>query len=135
VLLPILSCTISGVDDIGPTRRELRRALHGRRTTSEQVDAVALIASELMTNAIIHGLPPLALQISISDVGDVTVVMSDHNAQRPARRDHIVATQPGGYGLKLVEANASSWGYRTINGGAKEVWAVVPSPRSHLWIT
>jgi two-component sensor histidine kinase len=133
MLLPILSCAISGIDDIGPTRRALCRELQGLRAATEQVDAVALIASELMTNAIVHGLPPLALQISLSEEGDVTIAMSDHNAQRPARRDHIVATQPGGYGLKLVEANASSWGYRTINGGAKEVWAVVPSPGSQLF--
>ena len=131
----ILSCEISGPGDIGPTRRALGRALHDRRVADEHVDAVELIASELMTNAIVHGYPPLALHISVSDEADIIVAMSDHGAQRPARRDHIVATQPGGYGLKLVEANASSWGYRAIDGGAKEVWAVVPTSRSAVRVT
>ena len=131
----ILSCEISGAGDIGPTRRALGRALHDRRVADEYVDAVELIASELMTNAIVHGHPPLTLQISLSDEGDIVVAMCDHGSQRPARRDHIVATQPGGYGLKLVEANASSWGYRAVDGGAKEVWAVVPASHSHVRVT
>jgi anti-sigma regulatory factor (Ser/Thr protein kinase) len=134
LLMRILSCEISGAGDIGPTRRALGRALHHRHVADEYVDAVELIASELMTNAIVHGHPPLRLQISLSDEGDIVVAMCDHGAQRPARRDHVVATQPGGYGLKLVEANASSWGYRAIDGGAKEVWAVVPASAPHVHV-
>jgi anti-sigma regulatory factor (Ser/Thr protein kinase) len=122
----ILSCAIAGAGDIGPTRRALGRALNDRRFDRTQVDAAELVASELMTNAIIHGLPPMALQIGVSEDGSVTVTMYDHGAQRPARRDAIIATQPGGYGLRLVEANVSSWGCREVNG-AKEVWAVVPA--------
>jgi anti-sigma regulatory factor (Ser/Thr protein kinase) len=134
-LMRILSCEIGGAGDIGPTRRTLGRALHDRGFDDAYVDAVELIASELMTNAILHGLPPMSLRLSVSDDEEIVVAMCDHGARRPARSDHVVATQPGGYGLKLVEANASSWGYRVIDGGAKEVWAVVPSAGSRLWVT
>jgi anti-sigma regulatory factor (Ser/Thr protein kinase) len=132
----ILSCEIAAAADIGPTRRALGRALHDRRFADAHVDAVELIASELMTNAIVHGLPPMALEISAAEGGAVTITMCDHGASRPSRRDPRVTTQPGGYGLRLVAANASSWGYRVVDGGAKEVWAVVPSTtRSELWVT
>jgi two-component sensor histidine kinase len=135
VLLPILTCTIHGVDDIGPTRRALCRALHGRHAASEQVDAVALIASELMTNAIMYGVPPMALSISTparaSSPGPVTVTMCDHGATMPALRDPKATPRLGGYGLQLVDATASSWGVRA-DGAVKEVWAVVPASPSPL---
>jgi anti-sigma regulatory factor (Ser/Thr protein kinase) len=131
VLMPILTCNVAGIADIGPTRRALCRALHERRAGDDQVDAVALVASELMTNAIMYGTPPLAISISTAsgpcESGPVTVAVSDHGELDPVRRDPGTNGRPGGYGLNLVSAASSSWGVRPIGEGAKEVWAVVPA--------
>ena len=98
------------------------RAVLRRNATSHAVpDSFAndaeLVVSELVTNAITHGSPPIGLVIVIDRI--IRVEVTDCGAGLPRRRD---AGTDGGWGLLLVEAVSSDWGYHQLDGH-KAVWA------------
>lgn len=86
------------------------------------IDRVALIASELVTNAVIHAETEVWLAVEgLDDV--VRLEVGDGVARRP----RFVGGEPGdgrGLGLPIVESLASSWGMAAVEGG-KCVWAEV----------
>lgn len=87
---------------------------------------VMLVASELVTNAVVHSgchsddvvsvelrLEPEAVLCSVSDPG-----RSGEEAEpAPYERLH------GGFGLRVVEQLASRWGRERLDGGRYRVWA------------
>jgi serine phosphatase RsbU (regulator of sigma subunit)/anti-sigma regulatory factor (Ser/Thr protein kinase) len=88
-------------------------------------DAV-IVASELVTNAVVHAGTDVVLDCWLEpDTGALVVEVLDHHPSR-APRDAVAepSHEPTEYGrgLRLVAALAESWGitYRT---GAKTVWA------------
>jgi anti-sigma regulatory factor (Ser/Thr protein kinase) len=87
------------------------------------IDRVALIASELVTNAVFHAKTDITVELTAED-GTVHLEVFDGAAGRPVflERDDDA---PGGLGLPIVEALASSWGMRAREGGGKAVWADV----------
>jgi anti-sigma regulatory factor (Ser/Thr protein kinase) len=90
-----------------------------------------VIASELVTNAVVHGGEPITLEVAIRDDAlRVEVRDGDEHAAVVARRreDRGVMT---GRGLMIVESLAQQWGVRTRAGG-KSVWADIDlSPSEH----
>ena len=90
---------------------------------------VVLIASELVTNAVQHGRPPVTLRLSrttselllevIDTAGHVPRVL------RPGPADDH------GRGLHLVSTLAEKWGTRMTEQG-KAVWCTVPFPAAEL---
>ncbi len=88
-------------------------------------DAVALVASELVTNAIVHGRP--AVQVDLRLAGAVLVLEVRDGGHVPPRRRVAAEQDENGRGLLLVEAMTSRWGYRATDDG-KVVWAEVPVP-------
>ena len=86
------------------------------------IDRVALIASELVTNAVFHAQTEITVELTSED-GSVHVEVFDRGAGRPVFLDSQPDV-PGGLGLPIVEALASSWGTRPREGG-KGVWAEV----------
>ena len=86
------------------------------------IDRVALIASELVTNAVFHAKTEITVELTSGD-GAVHVEVFDRGAGRPVFLDNEPDV-PGGLGLPIVEALASSWGMRPREGG-KGVWAEV----------
>lgn len=84
-----------------------------------------LVVTELVTNALLHGSPPLLLHVRVTD-GRVRLTVHDGSPLLPRRP----ADDPGamtGRGLRLVEALASRWGVHHSTGG-KAVWAEVAPP-------
>ena len=87
--------------------------------TDDRCDDVLLLASELVTNAILHGRSEVAVEVEVRrDV--VRTSVFDENSRHPAP----VAEDPDaldGRGLALVEALAERWGVEDRPLG-KAVW-------------
>jgi hypothetical protein len=107
----------------------VRGAIHDRAGETDWMlgDAI-LVASELVTNAVLHsgcaedesiqvrvGVQPQRLLISVRDPGD-----SGHDAR--VRLSPAV----GGWGLRIVEALTERWG--TDRGKGYRVWAELALP-------
>ncbi len=91
---------------------------------SHQVLAATLIASELVTNAVLHARTPLTM--SVSRCGhQLRVGVRDHDSRPPTPRvvGPDVAT---GLGMQVVEALCQDWGVLFAAGG-KLVWAILPA--------
>ena len=94
---------------------------------SELVDTAVLLASELITNAVLHGRSELELTIEISSTG-VKVSAADMNSRRPVRQ----STDPmalDGRGIAIVDLLASQWGVTATENG-KVVWFCLDLPDS-----
>lgn len=114
-----------------------------RRHVTEQLNAwnlktlisdVALIVSELVTNAISHGRGPVRHSLRLMPRPDsrpslrVEVVDRGAGWDGPAPRTPIAdADSCRGRGLHLVDALATEWGHEVLNDG-HAVWAEVPLP-------
>jgi PAS domain S-box-containing protein len=82
-------------------------------------DVAALLASELVTNALVHATGPF--RISVEPLDDaVRIAVTDGSEEEPAVQ--VPDTErPGGRGVYLVDALASRWGVQRTPGG-KSVW-------------
>lgn len=121
VLLPHRSSAVPAA------RRALVRSLAAARTRSGVVDDVAVIASELLGNAVRHAAPLAGGGVLLRwragcDVVELEVV--DGGGGDPTARD-AEATATCGRGLRIVESLARGWGTRTHRRGQRTVWAVV----------
>jgi signal transduction histidine kinase/DNA-binding response OmpR family regulator len=83
------------------------------------VDDVVLLVSELVTNALVHGRPPVELRVRAS--ADALVVEVHDSAAYLPRRMRPSADDEHGRGLQLVSILADRWGTRPTPRG-KAVW-------------
>lgn len=75
----------------------------------DMVDAQLLIG-ELVSNAVMHGTPPIALLVAV-DEGRIRVSVEDADAAPLAELAADVDTgRIGGRGLRIVDRLADSWG-------------------------
>jgi hypothetical protein len=104
------------------------------RTTIDDVlddddlnDAI-LVASELVTNAVLHTSGPVHLTVSRDQHADrARIAVRDLEPdQLPTLRHPAPGDLGGGRGLRVVDALAT-WG-TTVDVAHKEVWAEVPKP-------
>jgi serine phosphatase RsbU (regulator of sigma subunit) len=100
-------------------RREVAASLSGT-DLAHLTDDAQLVASELVSNALLHGSPPIRLGI---DVGSdrVRLAVFDSSATPPGR-NHTGETAMTGRGLMVVEALTVRRGVER-NGSGKQVWA------------
>ena len=106
--------------EVGTARRFIRANLVD---VSPGLNADAqLVASELVTNAIRHAQPPLAIEV-VADATTATVKVSDGDVARlPVLGPHTsTALAGGGRGLRIVDRLASQWGVE-LGGSSKTVW-------------
>jgi anti-sigma regulatory factor (Ser/Thr protein kinase) len=92
----------------------------------EVTDDVLLVVSELVTNAVQHGLPDIVLRVD-ADSARIRIEVSDGNDELPdiAQAEPAV-DRPTGRGLLIVTATAADWGVeRTPHVPGKCVWAEV----------
>jgi serine/threonine-protein kinase RsbW len=95
---------------------------------AQDVEAVQLVVSELVTNALRHApeSPAITLQLLARD-GSVHVRVSDHGGGAPERRSQ---SDPGtgiesGRGVWIVDAFTDHWGTEADGHGGKTVWCDV----------
>ncbi|MHB8450484.1 MAG: SpoIIE family protein phosphatase [Mycobacteriales bacterium] len=110
---------------VAPARQvvtEALRAALGERVSADLVFAVQEITSELLTNAVRYGLPPIRLRLRLLPTA-VHVEIADAGLHQPVPRRPL-PTDEGGRGLQLVAALARRWGTRSLPRG-KAVWAEI----------
>ncbi len=82
-------------------------------------DTVALLVSEVATNALVHGAGDVRLRVVPQPRG-VRVEILDGSSTLPRRRSATLYDE-GGRGIALVEAMATAWGSEVTADG-KKVW-------------
>ena len=103
-----------------PTGRHFVTSVLGGAVEQTVVEAAELVATELLTNALLHGRPPVRLTVRCGD-GTARIEVHDASSALPVRpRETEDATT--GRGLALVQALARRWGTVPADVG-KLVWA------------
>ena len=109
----------------------LRSPARARKVTADMVarlhlepmgDELALVVSELVTNAVRHAGPPVRLEIQADD-DRVTVAVADGSPGRPVPRQAADDAE-GGRGLPMIDLLAAETGVRA-NPPGKTVWAAL----------
>lgn len=107
-------------------RQAVARTLEGWGV-HERIDDVQLVVSELVTNAIRHGIGPIEVGVACKE-GRLRLEVID------ADPDHVPAPadandlDAGGRGLTIIEALSFTWGVEP-RGDKKVVWAEIPFVR------
>ena len=111
-------------------RSHTRRML-GSWSLPGAVEPLVLVVSELVSNAVRHGRPPVALLLRRVERGVRVDVHDESSAFAPiARANKSALTDPdaeGGRGLPLVDAVSVDHGVDQVPNDGKQVWAVVES--------
>ena len=87
-------------------------------------DAVVLLTSELVTNAILHARTDIGLVVR-REAATIRVEVDDHSPQLPVPRN-AAADALTGRGLTLVDVMSGAWGVEERASG-KTVWFEVPT--------
>lgn len=99
------------------------------RASAEVLDDIAMIVSELVTNAVRAGAGRIAVAIEADpDSTIVRFTVSDDVAGWPVIRQ-AAPHEVTGRGLPIVAALASDWGIEAADGVGKRVWATLPVVR------
>ena len=111
-----LVCSASALSSVSQARRWLVDA-----DFAGDLSVVELLVSELVTNAVLHGAPPVVLALDGAG-GRVTVAVDDGNVivQPTVRRDDL-QDRIGGHGLSIVETPADDWGCQALGSGRKSL--------------
>jgi anti-sigma regulatory factor (Ser/Thr protein kinase) len=86
------------------------------------VDIVVLLVSELVTNAVVHGGPPIELRLR--QTGTHVVIEAFDGESFLPRKLRPTPDDEHGRGLQLVALLSDRWGNRPTGSG-KSVWCVV----------
>jgi anti-sigma regulatory factor (Ser/Thr protein kinase) len=112
-------------------RRWVRSTLAGAGASAADADAVAVVTSELVTNALMYASRPFSVAVDIgSDRTRVEIWDSS-----PAQEARIPAKIPspddvGGWGLAIVNRLSDAWGICRADG-RKYVWAEFRNGTGH----
>jgi two-component sensor histidine kinase len=96
-------------------------------------DEVGLMVSELVTNAIVHGMTAFELRVDL-DLDELRIAVRDGGAGTPAVRPLPPSSNERGRGLRIVRALSDRWGVdATADQPGKSVWfelalPTVPTP-------
>jgi anti-sigma regulatory factor (Ser/Thr protein kinase) len=108
-------------------RAELREAVSGSagRTPGDLAERMAVVATELATNALRHGLPPTEVRL-LRDHDRLIIDVADHDLSAAPTLDEGRPLGAGGLGLQLTREFAVDFGWY-ISDITKHVWAGFPS--------
>jgi anti-sigma regulatory factor (Ser/Thr protein kinase) len=104
---------------LSSVRHALEQTLRAWQVPDDLVDTGTLLASELATNALVHGIGGVELRLRLSR--DHLLLESLDGGHHMPRRRRAEEDDEGGRGLQLVAALAHRWGFRPSDDG-KVVW-------------
>ena len=108
-------------DLTGPAAARDFVTAHARTAPLAVVDDAALLVSELVTNAVRYGEPPIRLKLCVDD-GRIGVAVHDDGPRLPVVPSGPPGPdRPNGRGLLIVDAVARRWGVERAERG-KRVW-------------
>ncbi|MFD5477504.1 ATP-binding protein [Streptomyces hawaiiensis] len=136
------SCALPArYEAVGEARRFTRGTLD-QWDMSERFDDVCLVVSELVTNALRHGLPandacagrrepPVRLHL-MRWTERLVCAVRDPSHDSPVARETDDFSAESGRGLFLVDSFSDSWGWHPLAGAlsGKVVWALFRLPRT-----
>ena len=127
--------------DAGSVRaaRDFTIATLQRWGATDRRDDIAIVVSELLTNALRHALPDpgaprsrCPLRLGLLQPGPYVVcAVADPSQQPPVPKEPSYLAETG-RGLHVISALADTWGYTTPGDTGKAVWAMFsakPAPR------
>lgn len=129
------SCALPArYEAVGEARRFTRGTLD-RWDVGDRFDDIALVVSELVTNALRHALPADAVGAEHAPsvrlhmmrwTGRLVCAVRDPSHETPTPRDSDDFSAESGRGLFLVDSFADSWGWHPLAGtlDGKVVWAM-----------
>jgi anti-sigma regulatory factor (Ser/Thr protein kinase) len=107
---------------VAEARHLVASYLHERGMPEPLVQDATLATSELVTNAFLHGQPPVELRMRIEGA-DVLIEVRDRATYQP-RKLRPDEEDEHGRGLQIVAALAARWGTRPTESG-KAVWCLL----------
>jgi anti-sigma regulatory factor (Ser/Thr protein kinase) len=107
--------------EVSRVRRALADALSGWGVAADDTDVAVLLTSEIVTNAIRHGHPPVLVHAELRGLGLRVAVDDGGGRELVEPVAHVRWDDRGGRGLHLVEALAHQWGVLDVPAG-KQVW-------------
>ena len=139
------SCALPPRFEAVRSAREFTRKTLLRWELPEDFDNVALVVSELVTNALRHGLPPTAtedaeppvrlhlmrwsarLVCAVRDPSDTAPAPPEPPGEAEDEEPFLGFAAESGRGLYLVDSFSDAWGWHPLTGGlltGKIVWAL-----------
>lgn len=121
-IAPPLSLSLSASPEApGLARLEVREACASLSVATRE--SAVLAVSELVTNAVVHAKPPIALTVElIGDTVKLTVV--DGGPGRPRLRRRRPPQVNHSRGLQIVDALSAAWG-GDLRSEYKSVWCII----------
>lgn len=89
---------------------------------SHVLDDAVLLVSELVTNSVLHGGPPVVVAVDCDGTA-LQVRVRDGSAQLPVRREADLSAE-NGRGMALLQDISAEWGVDPQPDG-KHVWFVI----------
>ena len=129
---PSATCTLSPGPESVKVGRNFTRLTLQDWGMSALTDAAELVVSELLTNALQHGIlaaaelgePPVVRVRLLAPEPFVICMVTDPALTIPVLRDTDPAAESG-RGLTVVEASCVRWGWHLLGEGGKVVWALL----------
>jgi hypothetical protein len=114
-----------------PAARDFAIATVQRWGVAERSSDIAVVVSELLTNALRHALPQpsparprRAIQLGLLQPGPCVLCAVADPSRRPPVLRNPSALAETGRGLHLVGAFSDNWGYAALGDLGKVVWAI-----------
>jgi anti-sigma regulatory factor (Ser/Thr protein kinase) len=85
------------------------------------LDEAELLVSELATNAVLHGTPPVSVQVECEGARGLQVSVTDGSSDAPVQRE-AGPHDGSGRGMLLVDVISDRWGVHTGAREGKAVW-------------
>jgi anti-sigma regulatory factor (Ser/Thr protein kinase) len=90
-------------------------------------DEARLIVTELVTNAVVHAVEPITLEVAVRDTTLRLAVRDGDDRTAVIAAGQANGDGMTGRGLAIIEAFSHRWGVRSHRGG-KSVWAEIHAP-------
>lgn len=132
---PAATCPFPATAESVRTARGFTREALREWGMTALADIAELVVSELVTNAVRHGVPsarevvreyPIRLRL-LAQPPFIMCMVTDPGADIPVLRESGPAAECG-RGLHVVESSCVRWGWHLLDEGGKVVWALLRPP-------
>jgi anti-sigma regulatory factor (Ser/Thr protein kinase) len=110
-------------DSVADARSWLSSFLRDQHVARAASSDAVLVISELVTNALRHGLGEIVARTALTDGGVLYLSVTDSGEELPELQP-VDPSRVGGVGLHIVDRLSAQWGISPFPGG-KTVWATM----------